>query len=359
MNSDDLESSIVDSELTERVLQATTGWIRIGLDDEEDAIDQWWRDSLDDDYGRRESDPWFDEESDGLSSQLVGGCARLSEEATRLAPGFVTRTYRVELQPLEPQWWDLNDGRRLRVALVPHDAKASWKPLGFGLDSVGAGLRIWALFAVYEAIRRVSARTDRSTVFLFDEPERHLHPVAQREAASFIASIVAEGANVIVATHAPAFLNEPIPLACYVQLSRTDGVTRASPLDPGRLDDLSEEVGMDRSDILLLTRSFLIVEGTTDRKIIDHFYGDDLRRERVVIIPVHGTRRARALPEAELLHRLNKPVAILFDNMADSTSDERRVMEDIIARWPAEVEPPIPVEFGSVDILRALPDEPL
>ena len=280
------------------------------------AAREWERDD-EDEYERR-SDPWFDQESEGLSPQLIEGCVRLSKLATRLAPGFVKRHYRVELQPLEPRWWDLNDGSRLRVALVPHHAEPEWddSPLGFGLDSVGAGLRIWALFAVYEAIRRSSSQDDRTTLFLFDEPERHLHPVAQREAAAFIASIVAEGANVMVATHSPAFLNEAIPHSRYVRLSRRDGVTCASPLDPGRLMTFEEnwaDLGLSRADLIQLTRGALLVEGEHDRRVVESFFGENLAAAQIRILSLRGTDNALALIDAQLLQQLEVPVFLMLD----------------------------------------------
>ena len=188
--------------------------------------------------------------------------------------------------------------------------------MGFGLDAVGAGLRVWALFAVYEAIRRSAGPANGSTVFLFDEPERHLHPAAQREAAAFIASIVAEGANVIVATHAPAFLNEPIPHARYVRLSRSGGITRAFPLDPGRLGALEEEwaeLGLTRADLIQLTRRALLVEGEHDRRILESFFGDQLSAAQIRILSLRGTDNVLALIDAELLQQLDIPVFLMLD----------------------------------------------
>jgi hypothetical protein len=198
-------------------------------------------------------------------------------------------------------------------------------------------------------------------LYIIDEPERHLHPEAQLQAAEWLAKVASPTTTVLIASHAPAFLDMPAEKSELIAvLNDSDGnaVTQSLTADLlHRLDALADELGVDRSAILLVTRSFLIVEGVTDRKIINHFYGADLRRERVEIIPVHGTRRAKALPEAELLQRLNKPVAILFDNTTEPTSDERRVMEDIAARWPADAPPLTDVRFDAVDILRALPDE--
>src|SRR5207247_1115634 len=105
-------------------------------------------------------------------------------------------------------------GERLRVALVsrlPEREEPAFapedEPRGFQSGAVGAGLQPWALFSLHEAFRVARGESIVAPpVYVFDEPERHLHPLAQREAAEFLAQIVADGGNLVVATHAPAFL---------------------------------------------------------------------------------------------------------------------------------------------------------
>lgn len=350
---DDFEQAAGESVFADRVLQAITGWERM---EREEGRWGWggdeWARVHEDELEESRADPWFDEATGLPSDEVLEGCEQLSILATRLAPQFVTRDYRIELQALEPRWWDLNDGRRMRIALVPYGDDVSsgpedaqvWEdvrledrvrflvqkelqepdrtPPGFGIESVGAGLRVWAMFAVYEALRRFSKDETRATLYVFDEPERHLHPTAQREAAAFIAAIVREGANVIVTTHAPAFLNEPIPHARYVRLSRGEGVppfhgyTRAFPLDSGRLATIERdlhELGLTRADLIQLTRGVLLVEGEHDRLILESFFGEQLGDAHVRVLTLRGTDNALALLDAELLQQLGVPLFLMLD----------------------------------------------
>jgi len=319
---EDLERSIGDSAgLVDKVLKAATGWQRrppwqpgMGWSVE------WARESDDgEDTDWEYEDPWFDSGSGLPAEEVIDTCARLSEEATKLAPGFVKRSYRIEIRALEPKWWDFNGGARLRVALVPHDEKTDegWAPGGYGLQAVGAGLRIWATFAVYEAVRRLADDHERTTLFVFDEPERHLHPTAQREAAKFIADIVRDGASVILATHAPAFLNERIPFSRLVRLERVKGTTHAIPFEPGLLSEIERhaaQLGLTRADLIQLTRGALLVEGAHDRIVVESFFGRQLADAGVRILVLRGADNAIALPDAELLHKLEIPLFLMLDN---------------------------------------------
>ncbi len=45
------------------------------------------------------------------------------------------------------------------------------------------------------------------TLYVFDEPERHLHPTAQDSAAQWVQSPATDDVAVVVATHSLSFLN--------------------------------------------------------------------------------------------------------------------------------------------------------
>jgi hypothetical protein len=341
--------------------------------------------------------PWFDPETELPSQEVVQCCDELSKLATRIAPRFVTTHYRIELQALAPRWWQLNNGQWLRIALVPHDPR-KWdsdeptlekamrarhevlhnlpsieRPPGYGLHAVGAGLQRWAMFAVYEALRQSSGQTERTTLFVFDEPERHLHPAAQREAASFIASIVRAGANVIIATHSPAFLNEPISHARYVRLSRIDGVTQAFPLDSGRLTAIERsfgDLGLTRADLIQLTRAVLLVEGEHDRFLVESFFGRQLADAHVRLLPIRGSENVLALLDAELLQKLAVPIFLMLDRTSSSFVDdlnrgritfgrtkEERALAGLATALRSRAFPVTPLPLNVPDIVWTLPEK--
>jgi hypothetical protein len=108
-----------------------------------------------------------------------------------------------------------------------------------------------------EAIR--NARTDlvftQRTLYVIDEPERHLHPLAQGDVARWVAALAQEaGADVLVASHASPFLNLPTTLAEYILVTRDEHrITRSVAVSAdviGRLDRVAEDAGLSRADLL-------------------------------------------------------------------------------------------------------------
>ncbi len=279
------------------------------------------------------ADPWFDAESDRPSAAAAAACATLSELANSIAAAFITRDYRIEVQPLSPRVWHQNDGKRIRVALVADEGPVldrsgvrRWLegfPPGYGLDAVGEGVRVWTRFAVLEAIRRLSPRPLRlgeegelPTLYIFDEPELHLHPSAQVDAARFVADLVKSGGHVILATHSPAFLNEPILGARTIVVHRTDGLTRTTEIEGGRLDRierLADSMGLTRADIIQLTRGVLLVEGHHDRCVIEGFFGRELAEAHVRVLSLRGAHQVRGLADADLLLGLGIPLCLMLD----------------------------------------------
>ena len=255
-----------------------------------------------------------------------------------------------------------------------------------GLEAVGAGVSVWAAFAVYEALRQVTEETDRArsfrtptlygraTLYVFDEPEHHLHPAAQREAAAFVSSIVANGGNVIVATHAPAFLNEPNPHAFLVKLSRTERTTKALPLDSGRLTAVEQnlgELGLTRADLIHLTRGVLLVEGDQDKLVVDSWFAAELADAHVRVLTLFGSHNTLALIDAGLLRSLEIRMFLMLDHTRDeyvnelkrgkltraSTDEERRWASLAVALGSDQFASVINVSISVPDIVWTLHED--
>lgn len=161
-------------------------------------------------------------------------------------------------------------------------------------------------------------------LLVVDEPERHLHPRLQRQAAGWLAqTAAAAGAPLLLATHSPAFLSLPGSDATYVSVSRIDDNARAMLFDPTditQLDEIAQAMGYDRGELVGTVRLWLIVEGVTDEVVLDELYGNQLRREGVEVVPLHGTAKWQAVLEADALWRFTTaPVAVMFDGLDAKT----------------------------------------
>ena len=89
--------------------------------------------------------------------------------------------------------------------------------VAYDVSASGGGLR--TLLTLATAIELSDAR-----ILLFDEPDSHLHSSVQRQAASLLHDAVSQGRQIIVATHAPDFIEEcPVDCLVWVDKSLTEG----------------------------------------------------------------------------------------------------------------------------------------
>jgi hypothetical protein len=301
-------------------------------------------------------DRWLDRDGSAVTLRPAVGesCRDLAARANRLAPSFLARRYWIRIQPPLPDEWRWT-GRRASIRLKAlGDADESGD---FDLDVAATGIATWASYAVSEAMRlaeeeRSGAFTDKSpptpraTVFVLDEPERHLHPLAQDEAASWVADRAREGAHVWLATHATPFLRLPATDVEYLKVVRTEKwQTVVAPITTdvlGAVAECAHELGLPPVAVIQLTRAWLVVEGEHDRLILDALHGQELRQAGIQIIPLRGAARAKAsFLNLAALARLDIPFRVLLDNTradeikrglipVQARTEEERIAEQLI-----------------------------
>ena len=142
------------------------------------------------------------------------------------------------------------------------------------LSSAGTGLA--SMLALYAAIRnsRVANAQGRAVLFMFDEPEAHLHPRLQGDvAARLIEMIASAGAQLLCATHSVEMINRlgRDPRAVVLRIDRgRGGQVRTLYSEAERMDELS--AWCDLSPFaqlnLLSTRRIVFFEGPSDYKIL-------------------------------------------------------------------------------------------
>lgn len=314
-------------------------------------------------------------EADVIRASAREGCAELSAEATRIAPPFVRGRYEIVIRPLLGSERADFSGRKVQIALRERAGERM-----LDLSVAGSGTRTWAQYSIREAMRTLArARAPsgeeqpRMTIYVVDEPERHLHPTAQEEVAQWIADRVGDGAGAIIATHAPPFLDLPYEGTEYYCVAR-DGegtTTRATRVTEDLLGAIAEsaaEMGLSPVHAVQLTRAWLVVEGDHDVRVLRHFYGRELNRARVAILPLRGVKEALALLQLGHLSTIGKPLYVIFDSVRAEwvtggtpptglPSREEKEVDQLRRLWTDEnvdlrVEP-----FSAPDIICALPPD--
>jgi hypothetical protein len=173
---------------------------------------------------------------------------------------------------------------------------------------------------VTEPLRRtqLSGQTLRRVV-LVDEPERHLNPRLQRQAAAWLQHLVTSSATpCIAASHSNAFLSLPAPTS-FAHVRRDGMRVTVERLDPRRLDALdavAQELGFDRGELLVAVGCFLIVEGVHDQIVLEHVFDRQLCDAGVLVVPLRGGVRKSLLDADALWRYTTAPVALALDHIA-------------------------------------------
>lgn len=132
--------------------------------------------------------------------------------------------------------------------------------------------------------------TESANVVLLEEPETGLHPSAQRALLTLLQTW-SEERLFMASTHSAALLDWHSPTTSVLAVSRTDGNSVVTPVTTERAT-LLQELGVRLSDVLSAER-ILIVEGPTDKEILDTWFPSVLNDPRLVIIRGGGGYNAR------------------------------------------------------------------
>ena len=176
-------------------------------------------------------------------------------------------------------------------------------------DELGTGQEQILAVAFAYAYARAYGEGDGGLVIVIEEPEAHLHPLAQQWLARKIAALGDRGVQVIVTTHSPAFvdLSETSRLAC-VRKPSVDGATTVVQHSERSLAEHCRERGAAKADERsvgpfyaasatdqhvagLFARACVVVEGPTEAlafPILLSAVGTDPLELGIAVIPAGG-----------------------------------------------------------------------
>jgi ABC-type branched-subunit amino acid transport system ATPase component len=188
----------------------------------------------------------------------------------------------------------------------------------YRLGELGAGLAEFIIVLLNAAVRRPA-------FILVDEPEIHLHPTLQLDFMTTLASYARVG--VLFASHNLGLARASADLLYSVQ--RLKGTSRIAPIEQtARLPEFLGELGYSGYRELGYDQ-VLLVEGSSELKVIQQFlrlYGKD---HHVVLVSLGGSGLIRHGSDAELaeLKRLAPKVSAVIDSersAADAPLDAAR-----------------------------------
>lgn len=183
-------------------------------------------------------------------------------------------------------------------------------------------------------------------ILAFEEPEAHLHPLAQEWLARKIHEMAADGLQIIITTHSPAFVNL-LNLEGLVLVRKEDGATKivqntTTSLCKHCKDNSAHPTKTKVESILpfysaaatpeitagLFAKKIILVEGPTEALAVPELLkkaGFDTTKEGVAVIPVGG--KGNLAKWWRFFTAYGIPIYVTFDNdlnNKDSNGSKRK-----------------------------------
>jgi hypothetical protein len=275
-----------------------------------------------------------------LAAGVESAVKKVESDANRILSQLAEFPFELQFQVGNPSDWFV--GSIPRWVAIPHiDAE-----LALPLEELSFSQNKWARFALSLCLRGGSSG-GKPMIIMLDEPEQGLHRQLETRVAEGVTSLSGMFPNVAIlgATHSPAFL-DPRRGATLLHLTLTgEGETLVVPLDLGvgsrYLDEESKRLGISVADIVSLTRVVLLVEGTHDQIVVEHFLKQELKSSGARVFVMRGTDHAVALPDAQFIFdALDAPIIVVLDNViqADVSAFWKQAQQAVSAGNPKQAE---------------------
>jgi putative ATP-dependent endonuclease of OLD family len=176
-------------------------------------------------------------------------------------------------------------------------------------------------------------------VLVLEEPEAHLHPLAQAWLGKRLNDMAAAGLQVLLTTHSASFV-DVANLEGLVLVRKVCGQTRTVQLTAGDLVKVCEELGVASGkstptnilpfykanatkEILegFFTKVIVLVEGPTEALALPIYFercGLNAEKEGIAIVPVQG--KGNLAKWRRLFYAYGIPTYLIFDNDTDDDS---------------------------------------
>lgn len=169
------------------------------------------------------------------------------------------------------------------------------------------------------------SKEEEPALYVFDEPDTHLHVKAQVELLDIIRQFSENGKQVIITTHSPFIMNAVKPRQIRL-LSLKNGETKVKFTSKDKdIERILRSLGIENIN-LFFSKRIIIVEGETEEVFISLIYeklfGRSLYSNLVKIIKRNGITDVPRF--AEVLLEFVKPedIFILIDNDADEETED-------------------------------------
>jgi len=181
-------------------------------------------------------------------------------------------------------------------------------------------------------------KNERGLILIIDEPEAHLHPLAQKWLARTLYQMAKDGLQMVITTHSPYFIDLEF-LECIYLVRKNNRITSVTRIKRDEFAEYCKKHGADKSDentiipfyvksatsnILkgLFAKKVVLVEGPTEELTLPIYLekvGLDVLKEGIDIISVGGKGELAKWWRFFTAYKI--PCYICFDN--DAKDDGR------------------------------------
>lgn len=301
-----------------------------GLTRRKRAAEAAWRESLL--LGRGDLTPW-DMTVSNEEQQFLDVLVRVANRVSHLL-----------LEDPPTACIDISTGR-VEWRFVKHGPVPNSRHDTLGLDDLSLAERRWTTFAILLtsrffgcAITAFGEPHDREwaaealattrmadpfghtpTVITIDEPESGLHPTAIRHLSQGLEQLGgALPVHFAVATHSPHVLRTVRGASGTIAHAHLNdsGETIFEAVDPTDIDSLAAFIGMHQEDVLLMTSTFVIVEGEHDKVVLEEVLRDSLAQAGAAIVPMRGADNSHQIVDSAILWRFHEGrVIVVLDSL--------------------------------------------
>lgn len=113
----------------------------------------------------------------------------------------------------------------------------------------------------------LSKTTAKNRIIIIDEPEAHLHPEAIHYLKNVLFKLASEN-QLVISTHSPIFVNR-------TSISSNIIIDNHKAQPAKRIDQIRTTLGVKTSDNLLYADYVIVVEGPSDKAVIEHFISEN------------------------------------------------------------------------------------
>lgn len=190
------------------------------------------------------------------------------------------------------------------------------------MENVGTGHQSAVIINLY---KQFGQSLEGKTLYLFEEPDAHLHPPTVREVGSQLVDI-SDNSQVLITTHSPILISHiGLDRVLHLKHKHNEG-TAVYPANIG--SDIQSKIGHKllkyglRITEALFTKLVVLVEGPSDAVVVGRLIelksGKNCDQLDILIVPAGG--KENIVEIAEILHLMNVSWKAIFDYDAALTT---------------------------------------